>query len=346
MKNQQIIILLLLLFSAKVFAQLPQKAILIKNESIFNVSPTVACHASTLVELSKNSLLTAWFGGKYEGSKDVGIWVAFARKGHWQKPLLVATGIVNDTLRYPCWNPVLFKTKAGKLLLFYKVGTSPRTWWGMKITSDDEGKHWSKPQKLPDNFLGAIKNKPIQLVNSEILYPSSTESMDEKTWHIHLERSDKNATHFKKITINCDTFGVIQPSILRYSAQKLQLLCRSRQNVIVQTWSTDNGNTWHPLTATNLPNPNAGTDATTLKNGLQLLVYNPLQKGKDWFNGRYKLCVAITKNGIDWQDIYTLEDQKEGEFSYPSVIQSKDGLVHITYTANRNAIKHVILRIK
>jgi len=89
--------------------------------------------------------------------------------------------------------------------------------------------------------------------------------LDEKVWNIHLEKSDKKAKTFKKINIACDTFGVIQPSILQYSGNKLQLLCRSRQNAVVQTWSNDNGNTWSPLMLTNLPNPNSGTDATTLK---------------------------------------------------------------------------------
>jgi len=186
-------------------------------------------------------------------------------KGKWSEAKQIANGIINDTLRYPCWNPVLFKTKAGKLLLFYKVGKNPREWWGMKMTSDDNGKHWTKAEKLPEGILGPIKNKPFQLANGEILYPSSTESLDEKVWNIHLEKSDKKAKTFKKINIACDTFGVIQPSILQYSGNKLQLLCRSRQNAVVQTWSNDNGNTWSPLMLTNLPNPNSGTDATTLK---------------------------------------------------------------------------------
>eukprot|EP00744_Colponema_vietnamica_P020992 GILI01029913.1.p1 GENE.GILI01029913.1~~GILI01029913.1.p1 ORF type:complete len:343 (+),score=-36.65 GILI01029913.1:226-1254(+) len=335
--------LLFLCFSFTVFSQ--PKAKLVKAEYIFAVSPTPACHASTIVELSKNTFMASWFGGKYESSPDVGIWIATNEKGKWSEAKQIANGIINDTLRYPCWNPVLFKTKAGKLLLFYKVGKNPREWWGMKMTSEDNGKHWSKAEKLPDGILGPIKNKPFQLVSGEILYPSSTESLDEKVWNIHLEKSDKNAKTFKKINIACDTFGVIQPSILQYSGNKLQLLCRSRQNAVVQTWSNDNGNTWSPLTLTNLPNPNSGTDATTLKNGLQVLVYNPLKKGADWFNGRYKLNVAVSKNGKDWQDVYTLEDEKEGEFSYPAIIQSTDGLVHITYTANRKNIKHIVLKI-
>eukprot|EP01031_Cornospumella_fuschlensis_P046959 gene46959-57500_t len=216
------------------------KATLVKAEYIFAVPPTPACHASTIVELSKNTFMASWFGGKYESSPDVGIWIATNEKGKWSEAKQIANGIINDTLRYPCKNP--------------------REWWGMKMTSEDNGKHWTKAEKLPEGILGPIKNKPFLLASGEILYPSSTESLDEKVWNIHLEKSDKNAQTFKKINIACDTFGVIQPSILQYSGNKLQLLCRSRQNAVVQTWSNDNGNTWSPLTLTNLPNPNSGTD--------------------------------------------------------------------------------------
>ncbi|MFC0184066.1 Predicted neuraminidase (sialidase) [Pseudarcicella hirudinis] len=321
------------------------KAQAVKNELMLNNPPFAACHASTLTELSDKSIMASWFAGAYEGSRDVCIWISVLRNGKWSEPQKVGDGQIDENTRYPCWNPVLFKTKKGRLFLFYKIGKNPREWWGMKMSSDDDGKTWSKPEKLPEGILGPIKNKPVQLADGAILYPSSTESLDEKLWHIHLEKSDEEAGNWRKIPIACDTFGVIQPSILSYAGHKLQLLCRSRQNRVVQTWSTDNGKHWEPLSLTELPNPNSGTDAVTLKNGLQVLVYNPLQKGKEWFNGRYKLNVAVSKNGKDWKDVYVLEDNKEGEYSYPAIIQSKDGLVHISYTADRKNIRYVQLKI-
>jgi predicted neuraminidase len=113
----------------------------------------------------------------------------------------------------------------------------------------------------------------------------------------------------------------------------------------MQTWSTDKGQHWSDLSPINVPNPNSGIDAVTLSNGTHVLIYNPLQKGNDWYIGRNVLTVAISNDGIKWQDIYILENEKEGEFSYPAIIQSDDKLVHITYTANRNYIKHVVLQI-
>jgi len=321
-------------------------ATLVKSEFILKDPPFAACHASTITSLPGKRLMAAWFGGAHEGSPDVCIWTSVYQDGRWIAPQRVADGVINDTLRYPCWNPVLFRTRAGRLFLFYKVGKTPRHWWGMMRRSHNDGLTWSAPERLPDSLLGPVKNKPVQLANGDILYPSSTESRDEKQWHIHLERSDAEARHWQYIPVHCDTFGVIQPSILFHPGDSLQLLCRSRQNYVVQTWSADGGATWSPLSKTALPNPNSGTDAVTLRSGLQVLVYNPLLAGKEWWEGRSKLNVAVSTDGRHWQDVYKLEDQPRGEYSYPAVIQGPDGLVHITYTADRRNIRHVVLKVE
>ncbi|GGH06974.1 hypothetical protein GCM10007422_23950 [Pedobacter zeae] len=225
------------------------------------------------------------------------------------------------------------------------MGLNPRSWWAEYKTSVNNGQTWSKAHQLPKDFLGPIKNKPIQLADGSILYPSSTESQDEKTWHIHIEKSDAKGKNWRKININCDTFGVIQPSILIHPKGKLQLLCRSRQNVIVESWSADGGETWSKLKPTQLPNPNSGSDAVTLKDGRQLLVYNPLTAGKNWWEGRSVLKLAISTNGENWEDIYTLENHLKGEYSYPAIIQDESGNIHISYTAERKNINYVELKL-
>ena len=328
--------LLSIIFCATAMGQTKWKTL--KQEMIF-VNPSFKqCHASTVVELNGGRLMAAWFGGDEEGRNNVVIWSSLFENGKWNAPVVAGDGVVNQSTRYPCWNPVLFKSNSGKLFLFYKVGPSPREWWGMVRSSDDEGKTWTVPTRLPDGVLGPIKNKPIQLPDGTILSPSSTEM---GSWKVHIESSIDNGTTWKVNPVDHKTtFGVIQPTLLLYSGNRMQMLCRSQNDRIIESWSTDNGKSWSALTKTDMLNPNSGIDAITLKNGLQLLVYNPTARGK---GGRAKLNVAVSSDGKTWKDVAILENGTDGEYSYPAVIQASNGQVHITYTFDRRNIKHVVL---
>ena len=305
-----------------------------KSEFIFVNAPFEQCHASTIAE-SKGTLVSAWFGGTGEGHPDVGIWMSRWDQGRWTAPLQVAKGTGTDGSAEPCWNPVLFQPKISPLLLFYKVGPSPRKWWGMLMHSDDGGLTWSEPRRLPDGILGPIKDKPIELADGEILCPSSTEH---KGWQIHFERTgDLGQTWSATDPVNDGKeVGAIQPSILSHKDGRLQAVCRTRQAKIFETWSTDHGKTWSKLSATSLPNPNSGIDAVTLKDGQQLVVYNHTTRGRSPLN------VAVSLDGEKWQAALVLENDP-GEYSYPAVIQANDGLVHITYTWRRLRVRHVML---
>jgi alpha-L-rhamnosidase len=91
---------------------------------------------------------------------------------------------------------------------------------------------------------------------------------------------------------------------------------------------------------TGLPNPSSGTDAVTLADGRQLLVYNHNPN----YKGRSPLNVALSDDGKGWLAAAVLEDDPtHPQYSYPAVIQTADGLVHITYTWRRERIKHVVL---
>jgi predicted neuraminidase len=90
------------------------------------------------------------------------------------------------------------------------------------------------------------------------------------------------------------------------------------------------------VTLTSLPNPSSGTDAVTLADGRQLLVYNHTPKG------RTPLNVALSSDGKTWSAAALLETEP-GEYSYPAVIQAADGLIHVTYTWKRQRIKHAVL---
>lgn len=309
---------------------------------IYEEAPFPQCHASTIAEAVDGTLVASWFGGTREKAPDVGIWVA--RKppgGEWTDPVEVADGVQysspdGSVHRHPCWNPVLFQPTDGPLLLFTKVGPSPSTWWGMLMTSDDHGATWTEPRRLPEGILGPIKNKPIQLADGTILCGSSSE---DDGWRVHFEATpDLGRTWTRTGPINDgQSIGAIQPSLLTLADGSLLSIGRSRQGRLWQSTSPDGGATWSEMTLNDLPNPNSGTDAVTLADGRHLLVYNDTERGRSPLN------VAISDDdGATWSMIHTLESDP-GEYSYPAVIQARDGTVHITYTFNRERIKHVAL---
>jgi predicted neuraminidase len=297
--------------------------------------PFPECHASTIAEIP-DGLIAAWFGGTEERNPDVCIYTARKINGNWSKPVLVADGVENGK-KYPCWNPVLFKRDNGDLILYYKVGPDPRSWWGLYKISSDQGKTWSDAEKIPDNLLGPIKNKPERLPDGKILYPTSFETA--KTWNIYMEISDQDLKNWKRIDLDNGSYQTIQPTLLFYPGGSIQLLCRSKNKSVIESWSKDNGLTWSALKPIALPNNNSGIDAVTLSDGLQLIVLNPVTKGRNI------LGVAVSKDGVVWEAVVLLENDPDprAEYSYPAIIQGKDGLVYITYTWNRKLIKHVAI---
>lgn len=343
MRRKRNVFILLIFLSTFVVLNAQSKYIVVDSGLVFQDAPFKSCHASTVVELENGTVLCAWFGGDYEGHRNVSIWTSEFDKSEWSSPTPAADGIMNDSVRYACWNPVLYNDKH-TTHLFYKVGKSPSTWWGEYKRSENGGKTWSKSVKLPNEILGPIKNKPIK-AGKAILHPSSTETTGNTTWKSFIEISDKNFKNWKKIPIDTvSMFKVIQPTLLRYSRKRLQLLMRSDSNEILQSWSSDNGRSWGRITSAGIKNPNSGIDAVDLKDGSKLLVYNPTQKGKDWWEGRNKLSVMETTDGKVWRDILILEDHPKGEFSYPAIIQLRNEDIFITYTYDRKNIKYVIVR--
>ena len=320
-------------------ARKPAPAILLE-EFIYEQAPYPSCHASTIVETAKQELVAAWFGGLHEKHDGVGIWVSRFEKGAWTPGVEVANGVQPDGSRVPTWNPVLFQPRNAPLMLFYKAGPSPQTWWGMLRTSTDGGRTWSEPRRLPPGILGPIKNKPVQFADGTLLSPTSNETDERPSkWTVHFERStDGGATWMATPPLNDGlTIGAIQPSILLHGGSKLQAVGRSRQGKVFSVHSDDLGRTWGPIAFLDqVPNPSAGTDALTLKDGRHLLVCNPVTRG------RTPLAIFVSRDGRDWKQSLVLENQP-GEYSYPAIIQAANGRVHVTYTWKRERIRHVVI---
>jgi predicted neuraminidase len=231
----------------------------------------------------------------------------------------------------------------------------------MMMSSHDGGLNWGRPQRLPPGVLGPVKDKPIQLSDGSILCGSSTED-SVQGWQVHVESTSDLGRTWKIVgPINrSGEFNAIQPTLLINPDGRLQLLCRTKEMIVATAWSSDRGASWTRLAPSGLYAPNSGIDAVTLSDGRQLLVYNfrsgprtgpPApntafrlsRHGEDW-GARWPLNLALSRDGLHWTQGLTLEDQpRPNGYAYPAVIQTRDGLVHITYTWNRQRIKHVVL---
>ena len=349
---------------------------ILRDEFLYEKAPFIECHASTIEELPNGDLIAAYFGGTKERNPDVCIWTQTKKKGsdQWSEPKMVADGIQNDTLRYACWNPVLYQVpvKGGELWLFYKVGPNVPSWKGYLIRSKNGGKSWSKPEQLPDGIFGAIKNKPVW-VDGRILCPSSDEL---GRWSVHFEWTDDLGktwhrtepldaelsipTRFRPLAKTKADIGAtpydktkelpieaIQPTILKLKDGRLQMMCRTRNGKTGVAYSSDRGETWTKMELMDLEHTQSGIDAVTLSDGRHVLVYNNFETIDGTPKGpRTPLSVAVSEDGTTWKHCITLEGSPINQYSYPAVIEASDGTIHTTYTWRRRRIKHVEFKLE
>ena len=261
--------------------------------------------------------------------------------------------------RKSCWNPVLFEMPNGELWLFFKIGSSVGDWTGWLAKSKDGGKTWSDKEPLPFDsegraFLGPIKNKP-ELIGNRLLCGSSTEG---NGWRFHMEIYDLKTKQWKYVPVESTEavktddnkmhpIDCIQPSILKLKDGRLQVLMRTHNARLATSFSSDGGDTWTPVTLSDVENNQSGTDAVTLSDGEHVLIYNnfatlPLTKK----GPRTPLSIAVSQDGQTWRHALTLEDSPIDQYSYPAIIQGKDGTLHCVYTWRRQRIAYKQIDIK
>ena len=317
---------------------------ILTDEFLYRSASFPQCHSASIVETKKGDLVATYFGGTHERNPDVCIWVSRKPKGatEWTAPQMAADGVFRPDYREACWNPVIHEMPNGELRIYFKIGVNVAGWKGWMVRSKDGGKTWSRREQLPDDLYGPIKNKII-MNKGRLIAPTSDERHG---WKCYFEYSDDWGKTWKRTDFVKADSGLlaIQPSILVLPDGRLEALCRTRSRHVGVTFSNDNGETWSKLQLIDMPNNNSGLDAVNLKDGRYALICNdwPIEPDKQK-GARTPLSVMLSDDGLHWKHWVTLEDSPINQYSYPSIIQTRDGHLHAVYTWRRLRVKHVEL---
>ena len=300
-------------------------------ERIFEHNPYFpSCHASTIAELANGDLLTAWYAGSEAGAGDVAIFTSrrFYGSEAWIEPIMTV-----NTPGCSEGNPVLFVGVDGQIWLFH-VTMYGNDWTQCKIRcwkSDDMAYSWDEGAVLREELGWMTRCKPIYLSNGDLVLPV----YDECSRHAMVMISVDGGASWETFGDLSAPKGVIQPTVVERFEGALLMLMRSRDGQIWRSTSEDLGRTWTTAAPADLPNPNSAIDIVRLHSGNIALVYNNTS------TARTPLTVALsTDGGASWTYKQNLETGM-GEYSYPAIIQTHDGGVHITYTDRRTSIMHV-----
>jgi len=315
---------------------------LVHDEFLYDEFPNCpSCHASSIVETPDGTLLSGCFAGSKESGSDTVVLLSRKEAGsngwethvHWDEP------------DHAAGNVRLFERPDGNLQIIYALNYGKWCRGGSRLfqqTSADGGKTWSEQVAIPCDPPLLGKNRPILLGNGSLVMPMTIEG--EKHGSAALMSGDGGDTWEKSQEIQADDgTDVLQPTAVELQSGDVLFLHRTDGGRIYRSTSSDDGYTWTAAEPTALPNNHSGIDVAKLSDGRMVLAYNPVEKS---WGPRTPLAVALSEDdGETFERALTLEDQP-GEYSYPTVIQTRNGLVHATYTYLRKKIKHVVLQLE
>ena len=318
-------------------------------------------HASNILELGNGTIALVSFYGE-EGTQNVRIMFSMFdnEMKKWSVP-----SVVSGHKARSAQNPILIPDRTGKLVLLHtsqQAGKGQGTSLIIKLASRAPFQRWTKAKSV--KFPGAkgpfIRHKMVWSKERTWLLPIyyTPNGMRETELHYTelIESKDNGDTWSLRGTMSKPGDFLAQASMIRLSGGQLLAFFRSRKDRwLFSAYSYDDGRTWSQPLQTQIPNNNCGVAATVLESGAIALVFN--NQRDDRF--RWPLTIALSYDeGFTWPYIRDIEDDgesetlqscprcvfgKRAEYSYPSILQSSDGYIHISYTYKRNFIKHVVI---
>lgn len=127
--------------------------------------------------------------------------------------------------------------------------------------------------------------------------------------------------------------GAVQPSLALRRDGTLVAFCRNNgpepQRILVSE-SKDQGKSWSVARPIELLNPGASVEVLPLRDGRWLLCYNDTEEG------RHQIAVSLSEDeGKTWRWTRHLDPDEPADKSYPSLLQTRDGFLHATYSYSR-----------
>ncbi|WP_199614060.1 sialidase family protein [Paenibacillus alkalitolerans] len=317
-------------------------------------------HAANLLELDNGDLLCVWFSGSGEGNPDTKVVMSRLPSGsdRWTSPV----ELTRDPERSE-QNPVLFQAPDGKLWFFHTSNEphNQRTSRVVYMTSTDRGHSWSGPRALFDDKPGIfLRHPPLVLKTGDWLLPAYY-CTSEGHYSVVKLSSDQGKS-WREIEVP-DSLHRVQMNVVELNDGTLYAMFRSRQaDRIYTSVSRDNGKSWSAPAKSELPNNNSSTQAVKLHDGRLALIFNNATLERDQFRWierkgewrkkplRTPLTLAVSDDeGKTWPYMKNVQmadleyKEKETGYSYPSIIQTRDGKIHIAFSYLRKCIKYVRL---
>ncbi len=304
-------------------------------------------HASSIAQLPDGRILVAWYAGTREGAGDVQIWFAIRDGSRWSTPRVAATR--TETARdlglhvSKLGNPVVFHD--GNRLHLWYVSVSFGGWSGSAInhkTSTDDGTTWSSTERLETSpFLNIgtlVRGPPVLLKDGGFGLPIYQELFAQRAEWLRINPDGKLAGKLRLPSAQ----SALQPAAVALDELRAIALLRhaGRRNGTVMAVSTvDGGENWRELPPLSIGNRNSGLGLLRLADGRLLLAANPQSQ-------RNVLVLYLSnEEGGSWKIARTIVNDPitSAEYSYPALLQTADGYVHLTYTFNRQTIAYARL---
>jgi predicted neuraminidase len=315
---------------------------------------TASAHSSAICALPSGDLLAVWYGGSREGAADVALFTSRLPAGSatWTTPTTTLDRAMAedelDRVIKKVGNAVVFPDRAGSLWMVY-VTVSVGGWSGSALnvkTSQDEGRTWGESQRLTlnpfFNVSSLVRNKPIYASDGRIGLPVYHEMALKYPQMLWLTPGPNGTVQDYRMRTLSSEVGLIQPALVPLGQDRVLMMLRDRsaERSLHTAFSDDNGWTWSEAEPSSLPNPDAAVDALRLRDGRILLVYNHSESGRE------NLQLAVSSDqGRTWRSDAILEQSEHQEYSYPNLVEDRRGRIHLTYTWQRERIKHVTFNL-